>query len=155
MTWFAFQGLNGGKAVDLAGVQEKEATGQGFHGYATESLAESHPNSINPITRVLADGWIADYNAAKGEQAQPGGKNASILNPATAASAVASSAESDLGLTGLDSFFTALGKLSTWVRVLKVIGGGVLLLSGLFRITGADKAAKGALGIAGKAAILA
>ena len=86
MTWFAFQGLNSGKAVNLAGAQEKTATSEGFHGYATEAQAEANPNSVNILTRGFADLWISDYNAAVKEGAQPGGPN-NITTPGGAANA--------------------------------------------------------------------
>jgi hypothetical protein len=82
MTWFAFQGLNGGKAIDIAGVQEKDAVAWGFHGYATEAQAEAKPNSVNIATRIAADLLIADYHTAVSQGAQPGGPNAS--NPIAA-----------------------------------------------------------------------
>lgn len=132
MTWFAFQGLNSGKAVDLAGTQEKQAVVEGFHGYSTEAQAEANPNAVNVITRVFADAWIADYNAAVKEQAQPGGANANILNPATAVKAAVTGALSDWHLT----FGGFNGIL---VRGLKILFGGILVIAGLIKLTGTDK----------------
>jgi len=134
MTWFAFQGLNSGKAVNLAGTQEKQAVVEGFHGYATEAQAESHPNAVNVVTRVLADGWIADYNAAVKEGAQPGGPN-NILTPSGAADAVGNTIP---GLTQIGSFFTSLGSRNLWIRAAKIVIGGALVVIGLAHITGAS-----------------
>lgn len=51
----------------------------------------------------------------------------------------------------VNSFFASLGQRATWVRILKVMFGGMLILAGLFRISGASKAA---LGIASKAVLV-
>jgi hypothetical protein len=141
MTWFAFAGLNNGKAIDLAGLQEKEAASQGFHGYGTEADAERHPNAINLFTRSLADVLIADYRAATKEGAQPGGPNASIENPGTAARA-AIQGDTGLNLTSIEQFLHGLTSANLWVRVAKVTIGGSLLLIGLARLTGADEKVK-------------
>lgn len=83
MTWFAWQGYNGGKAVDIAGSQEKQAVVLGFHGYGTEQQAEASPNSVagfpNPLAFVqkeFVNAIIADYGYAKKAGEQPGGPNA-------------------------------------------------------------------------------
>lgn len=81
MTWFAFHGYNGGKAVDIAGTQEKEAVTLGFHGYGTEQQAEAAPNSVNWLNSWFVNGIVADYSYAVKAGEQPGGPNAGILNP--------------------------------------------------------------------------
>jgi len=146
MTWFAFAGLNGGQAIDLAGVQEKDAAATGFHGYATQAQAQASPNSVNAVTRVEADALIADYKAAVAEQAQPGGKNAS--NPVaagaqaveTGAKDAASTIASDTGVNAIGDFFSTLTEKNVWVRAAKVIVGSVMIIVGLARITGAGNA---------------
>jgi len=140
MTWFAFQGLNGGKAIDLAGTQEKQAVVEGFHGYGTEAAAEKQPNAVNFLTRPLADTWIADYNAAVKEQAQPGGKNANIINPVTAAKAGMQSIPGISGIDAIGQFFGKLTDPNVWIRVAKVVVGGALLIIGLAHMTGAENA---------------
>ena len=40
--WFAFQGLEGGQAVNLSGSDEAEAIAAGFHGYATQAQAQAN-----------------------------------------------------------------------------------------------------------------
>src|ERR1700719_4559358 len=141
MTWFAFSGLNNGKAVDLAGTQEKQAVSEGFHGYSTEAQAEQQPNSVNFLTKVFANGWISDYNAAVKENAQPGGTNAS--NPIGAATAGATSTLESGIIDALKSIpiLNALTSANLWVRVAKVILGGGLLLVGVVKLTGTDTAA--------------
>lgn len=148
MTWFAFHGLNGGKAIDLAGTQEKQAVAEGFHGYATQALAEKNPNAVNFVTRQFADLFIADYNGAGPlpgavqEQAQPGGKNANILNPATAAKAGATGdvkeVENATGITSVTQFLSTLTSENLWIRVAKVAVGSAMILIGLAKLTGVD-----------------
>jgi hypothetical protein len=126
MTWFAFAGLNNGKAVDLAGSQEKQAVTEGFHGYGTEAQAEANPNAVNIVTRGFADLWITDYNAAVSEKAQPGGANANILNPETA---VKAALDGGWSLT----FGNTSGLL---VRTLKVGIGIALIIMGVNKLMG-------------------
>ena len=44
------------------------------------------------------------------------------------------------GVNAIGQFFNSLGEASTWIRVAKVLAGGVLLLIGLAHMTGADNA---------------
>lgn len=135
MTWFAFSGYNGGKAIDLAGIQEKEAAGFGFHGYGTEQLAEAAPNSVNFFQKAVVNGFIADYKVALAGQMQPGGKNAS--NPLAGglqadARAVTNTVGNPLDwLSNIADFFGKLGQVHTWLRVAEVLTGIVLVGMGL------------------------
>ena len=62
-----------------------------------------------------------------------GGQQA--LNAGSQAATAAVSA-----IPGVSGFFGALTQSATWIRVAKVIVGGVLLIVGLVHITGADNA---------------
>ena len=44
------------------------------------------------------------------------------------------------GVDAIGAFFNSLGEAATWIRVAKVLVGGVLLLIGLAHMTGADNA---------------
>lgn len=156
MTWFAFQGYNNNKAIDLAGSQEKQAVVTGFHGYGTEKEAEANPNSVNIFQKLEVDAFIADYKAALGTQSQPGGKNASNpvgqvqqgLNNAAKDAAKAAGNATGLGsaITSVEGFFSAIGNKDLWIRVAKVGVGGAILLIGVMHLTGADnKIAKTAI----------
>lgn len=139
MTWFAFQGYNNGKAVDIAGSQEKEAVTLGFHGYGTEAQAEAKPNSVNLLTSWFVNAIVADYGAAVKEQAQPGGKNANILNPGTAVNAGASYVANSIpGVAAIGDFFSRLTQGNTWIRAGEVILGVMLIISGVMKLSGAD-----------------
>lgn len=143
MTWFAFHGKNNGKAIDLAGVQEKDAVTIGFHGYGTEAQAEKQPNSVNVITGGEADLLISDYAAAVREKAQPGGKNASnpvaaaVQGDASYAKSAASAAASATGINAIGNFFGGLSQKNTWIRVGKISIGGVMILIAVSKLTGA------------------
>lgn len=137
MTWFAFKGLNGGKAIDLAGIQEKDAVVNGFHGYATEAQAEANPNSVNPITQIEADLLIADYNTAVSQGAQPGGPNAS--NPiGAAATGIANSTGIGSAINNIDDFFAKLKDANTWLRIGEVLLGVLLIAASVGKLTGAN-----------------
>jgi hypothetical protein len=136
VTWYAFSGLNGGQAIDLAGSQEKEATSLGFHGYATAAAAQANPNSTNLLTRYAADAFIADYKAAVAEQAQPGGTNANILNPATAVSAGATGVASEAknlipGVGDIDDLINFVKQGNIWERGAEIVAGLILLYVGI------------------------
>jgi hypothetical protein len=132
MTWFAFHGLNGGKAIDLAGTQEKQAVLEGFHGYSAEQAAEQHPNTVNWVTRYLAETWISDYNAAVRSGSQPGGPN-DITTPGGVWGALMQSS----GLGAVGEFVKGLGQASTWLRIGEGVLGLVLIAVGVARITNA------------------
>jgi len=124
VTWFAFHGYG---TVDLAGVQEKQAVAMGFHGYATKTLAERHPNSVNLFQKPFVNLIEADYQDALATGSQPGGPNAS--NPLAAA---AQGAGSPLhGIEAVGNFFNTLTQKNTWIRVGEVLAGLILLYVGL------------------------
>jgi hypothetical protein len=66
---------------------------------------------------------------------------------------IASGAASDAGAGALNLFKLTFGNTTGLLgRIIKVVLGGVLLISGIIRLTGADK---DAIGVAGKAAVFA
>jgi hypothetical protein len=132
MTWFAFKGYNNGAAIDLAGVQEKEAVSLGFHGYPTQLQAQAHPNSVNILQKLTVNALIADYKYAVASGEQPGGPNANILNPVNDAKGAAQAAAGAIpGVKDIGDFFRRLTEGSTWVRVGEVAAGMLLLYIGL------------------------
>jgi hypothetical protein len=71
---------------------------------------------------------------------------AQALGDAAVAGATATGAVAQGVATGIPSwegaignFIAALSSASTWIRVAKVIGGGVILIVGLAKLTGADQ----------------
>lgn len=122
MTWFAFKGYG---VIDVAGIQEKNLVGWGFHGYSTQAQATAHPNSVNLLQKPLVDTAIADYKQAVKEKAQPGGPNAS--NP-LAATLQASNLG---GLNAIGDFFNRLTQPNTWLRIGEFAAGGLLIYMGL------------------------
>lgn len=142
MTWFAFRGYGNGKAVDIAGTQEKQAVILGFHGYATEKEAESHPNDVagffpDPVLgaaqKEFVNAIIKDYGFAKRAGEQPGGPNANILNPANDLKGDAQAAGSFIpGLGALDAAFRQLTKASMWRSLGWLLLGGAVTGAGIF-----------------------
>lgn len=142
MTWFAFQGLNGGKAIDLAGTQEKQAVVTGFHGYGTEAQAEANPNSVNFFNKIEANAFIADYHTALKQGSQPGGPNANIANPVTAGKAALQGSPIGSAITSVEGFVSAFGSKNLWIRVAKVVVGGSILIVGIAKLTGFEDEAR-------------
>ena len=124
MTWFAWKGLNGGKAVNLTGLDEKAAAADGFHGYATQAEAQANPNSLNPLTRIEAEAFVPGTFAN---------------NPDKSVAGAAGSAAASAIPPSVTGFLGDLSSANLWIRVAKVIIGGALLIVGLAKLTGADK----------------
>lgn len=57
-------------------------------------------------------------------------------------------------ITSVTGFLSALGDLNLWIRVAKVVAGGIILIVGLAKLTGADKAIGGVAAKAVKVAPL-
>lgn len=127
MTWFAWQGMNNGKAVNLSGITEKMAVADGFHGYATEAQAEANPNSVNPLTRVEAEAFIPGTFANN-----PAGSVANGLGNA-AGNAAASAANS--AFSGL---FGGVNSSNFWLRLVEGILGIALIGVSLAKLSGTD-----------------
>ena len=149
VTWFAFKGGYGD--MSLAGVQEKEAVGIGFHGYATQAEANANRNSVAIWQAPLLNALEEDYVTALSEQAEPGGANAS--NPVNAATTGLENAIP--GVTDIGDFFHRLTEKQTWLRVGEVIFGGIILWAGVKALTSqtaVGAAASGAKNVAKKPA---
>jgi hypothetical protein len=68
----------------------------------------------------------------------PGGKTPTSSIATGAANEVQN--ETGVNTASVSSFLTSLSSANTWIRVAKVIIGGVLLIVGIVHITGADNA---------------
>lgn len=149
-TWFAFKGYNNGKAVNVSTFDMTELDALGFHGYPNEKQAEQKPNSVpgfpNPLAAIaipVVNAAIDDANNARDVRSAPG----------NAAKAVADKAKQVIpgGIDAIGKFFGNLTKSDTWIRTLKVIIGGLLMVVGLAKLTGIDN---GIIGTAVKKAPL-
>jgi hypothetical protein len=89
---------------------------------------------------------IQKANPAPGVLGQVAKDNSS--NPLGAAANAASDISSSVG------FLSTLGEANTWIRIAKVVAGGMILIVGLLKLTGADKAIGGAAAKAVKVAPL-
>lgn len=90
------------------------------------------PDQVALETQVLA----ATEGLALGAQAGAAGAANAIEQSGNAAAATNFAPWA----TGLGDFLAALTSANTWIRVAKVVVGGVLLIVGLVHITGADNA---------------
>lgn len=129
MTWFAFKGYNNNQPIDLAGLQEKEAAGLGFHGYATAKDAIAHPNSVNFANSFFVNAIIADAHAAQNTGTQPGGPNNIFNIPGNVATNWLKSLGGSIA-SGLEAAFVSLLK-DLWdviIGPVEIIGGIALAI---------------------------
>lgn len=96
---------------------------------------------------VVSRGVAKTANVVTGGTAKvsSGGQNLGTFSGDGVPQAAAKGAENVVkgplsGLAAIGAFFNALGDPNTWIRVTKVVVGGVLLIVGLVHITGADNA---------------
>ena len=145
MTWYAFKPWAGNSygPIDVAGIQEKNLTVWGFHGYATMAQAIQHPNAVNFSNAFVVALAEKDYQTAVNSGEQPGGPNAT-LTPGNVAKGAVQNA-----IHGLTQGW------ELWVlRIGEIILGVVLIGVGVAKLTGTDNIIMKAATTAGKAAIL-
>lgn len=147
MTWYAFRGY---ATIDVAGVQEKELTVLGFHGYATQAQANAKPNDVGFWQKAQLNVIEADYAYAKAAGEQPGGPHATLTPGNVIAGGAQAAASSVPGLSQIGTFFHSLGEANTWIRVAEVLLGLGLIIVGLARLASGTSAGKAAMK-AGKA----
>jgi len=130
MTWFDIKWGGQTYVENLTGADEKRLVLLGIHGYATQAEAEAHPQTMNTIQAALGGAQaLAGVSGSVTNIPTPGGV---VGGAATGAAAGSSLLGLHLSWPGADTF---LG------RALKIVIGGVLLLAGILKMTGADKAA--------------
>ena len=126
MTWYDIKWDGQTYIENLTGAAEKTLTLLGIHGYATQAEAEAHPQIMNDLQA-----------AAGGAQALAGvsGSATNIPTPggvSTGAGTVAAAATTGWSLV-----------LGNWkgilTRGLKIIFGGILMIAGVLKLSGADK----------------
>jgi hypothetical protein len=94
--------------------------------------------SITPFQAFAA--WAVGTDVSGGAQAT-GTELSNVINTGIPAGAAAIPKVPALsGIDAIGAFFNALGDANTWIRVSKVVVGGLLLVIGLVHITGADNA---------------
>lgn len=139
MTWFDIKYGGQTYVENLTGGDEKTLVSLGFHGYATEAEAEAHPNTANYLQMLVASDILAG-NVPVGATG--------IDNPSTIAQGAGTAASAGFTLAGLRLSWpgadTFLG------RALKIIAGGVLLLAGIIKLSGAGRAVPVVAAAAGK-----
>jgi len=129
MAWYAFHGYNNNKAVNVSSFDAAELSTLGMHGYATQALAESHPNSVNVFQAPVVNAAIDDANNARDVASAPG----------NAAKAVAGGAESAI----LSPLTKWLGQSNIWLRGAEIIAGLMILYIGLKAVTAPPGATAG------------
>lgn len=106
------------------------------NGYATKAAATSEANLLNTgsattQTQYEPTGPPANENNSPGSitarTQAAGGTVGNVPNPLT-------------GINAIGAFFNKLGESNTWIRVAKVVIGGVMLIVGIAHITGTQNA---------------
>jgi hypothetical protein len=102
-------------------------------------------------SQQAADRWVASqgHTPVNGTTVgQLGGQ--AVINAGTGAATKIDSAVGNplAWLSNIGQFFTALTQPNLWLRVSKVLLGGVLVVAGLIKLTGTDKKVYGLAGMA-------
>lgn len=143
MTWFCFPG--GWGCYNLNGFAEKELAATGAHGYATQQQAQAHLNAIPNgaqaflLQKDKAESLSPVGAGAVGVQSTPSGTGGVGGAASNVASSVASGVSSGV-LGGSGAALHWPGADSFLGRALKIVVGGVLLLAGIIKMTGAGRA---------------
>ncbi len=168
----ALQAYSGG-GYGEAHVKEKAREGGANPNFGSSSGAGSSQLSKRFIAELFQLGWNAvsiakieqtltahGRSAASFEAAVGGKKSAASVSKAVeeiekspieaAAEAVAGAASNPLAAVG--SFFSALTKGETWLRLAEVLAGAILLIMGLKALTGSDLSDLPGTGVARKLA---
>ena len=120
MFWIAVKGFDNNQAISLGTAEQYEAELYGMHGYPTQAEAQANPNTVNALNRVQVEAWFAN---AQG-----------VTLPQALATGAKDATQSVLG----NGWNLVVGNTSgLGGRILKVIIGGILIIAGLFRMTGA------------------
>lgn len=146
--WYTFAGIGRAYLIQRGSFDAGAADVAGVHGYATIEQAYANPNTVDAASQVTIQQWNNHASLPAGggtfgtvetvnitAPAKPGAAPvvSTPQNPATAA------ASQDIpGLPAIGDFFSRLTEAATWIRIAKVVAGGVLLIVGLVHITGAD-----------------
>lgn len=141
---FSGQGITGyisdsGSVYLFDNAQSAKLRAAGLKGYNSEADAIANPNEN--ITQAQIQ-LILNSHPTVEQDSSPGSQISNTVG-APVKSALS-------GLDAIGHFFNSLGELNTWIRVSKVVVGGVLLISGIVHLAGIDKQA---IGIAGKAVL--
>jgi hypothetical protein len=112
-------------------------TGDVEHQNAAEWLAdEPLASTVGLVELPVPDSDTAAQALAEAKKLYP-----TATAPTTSSAQANANAENVIpGLAEVGSFFSALTEKNTWIRVAKVVVGGLLLIVGLVHITGADNA---------------
>jgi hypothetical protein len=126
MTWFDIK-WNGQTYIEnLTGASEKTLTLLGIHGYATEAEAEAHPQTMNDLQAALGGAQaLAGVSGSATNIPTPGG----VVTGAGTTAAAATTGW-NLVVHGISAYF---------MRGLKIVFGGILIVTGIMKMTNAKQ----------------
>lgn len=136
MTWYDIKWNGQTYILNATGATEKTLTILGIHGYATEAEAEAHPQTMN------------DLQAAAGGAQAIGGTSGSATNIPTPGGVVSGAGTAAAAAaTGWHLTFGNFSGLLT--RTLKIVFGGILLIAGILKLSGASQKLEQVLPVVG------
>lgn len=114
-----------------------------------KALAESvaFPTRLVFFTSEAAAAAFSKSQGGSGERTPAGkaGGQAALNAGSKAVAAVGNPLD---WLSNIGQFFSALTQANTWIRITKVLVGGVLVVAGLIKLTGTDRKVYGLAGMA-------
>jgi hypothetical protein len=131
VSWYAFKGYNGGKAIVASAFDGAELNALGMHGYATAAIAQVNPNSVNVFQSPVVNAAIDDYNNARDISPTQANNPTNPAAPVAAAANTATSAAEKLGSGTVDDVINFLKQSNIWERGAEIIAGLILLYVGL------------------------
>ena len=130
----------GGRSAYVSGSGIKVVQAATAAAAGTAVQAEVQGAKITTVNGPYATQALAAAQQSKDTAAQAAGTEAPTGGTGTSNNPKSNLDISD-PLAAIAGFFSALGNANTWIRVAKVVVGGVLLIVGLVHITGVDNAA--------------
>lgn len=160
--WYTVQGIGRAYLVKIGSSAAGDADIAGLHGYSTIEQAQANPNTKNAAVQATLTQWNAWASLPVGGGEAGVMQTVNITAPGTSGNTSKKSkystpqnptaaAADNAGVTG---FLHGLTSANLWIRVAKVIAGGVILTVGLVKLTGLESRAPAIIGKAVKAAPL-
>ncbi len=107
-------------------------------GAASQAYIVYEATTAAEAAKYVSDGYKGPYATQAQAQAQAATRQAAAQS--TEGPTIPSLGSPLTGINAIGAFFNDLGKANTWIRVAKVIVGGLLLIIGIVHITGAGGA---------------
>lgn len=162
--WYTFDGIGRAYLVQRGTAASTDAGAAAVHGYNTIEEALKNPNSVNGFSQATITQWneYASLPVGGGTLGMIETVNVTVTtvngkttktvstkqDPTTAA--LKQAVPGIPGISSVTDFLQGLTSANLWIRAAKIVIGGTILIVGLVKLTGADKAFGGAAATAVK-----